>query len=758
MILGRKTLRDMKRGFSQFAVVFLMVFLTVFIFCGIGGEWIGLRENAEKYYAETNLADVWVHSASGVGGEGLNNVLALPEVLGAERRAMAEAAAALDGKPKIDLYILERNDISKPYVKEGAAFGAGAGGIWLDARFAAARGLAVNGSLTLEYGGAELTQSIRGLVYSPEYVYTESDALTPDFRNQGYAFIPSALVSGNPDFVWTQLLIKVKAGATDFAALEEKVGRALDGKYSVFIARDKHASYQMFQAEVEQHRAMGVIFPPVFALVALLTILTTMARLIANQRGQIGTLKAVGFSDKRILLHYLSFGFFLPLAASVLGACLGPLLLPPLFYPSMSAFYTLPVWKPAFDISFVVMPAFTVAACVLAAFFACRGILRMKPAEALRPKAPKAVKGGGGGMRAMRKLGFYFQWNARDMRRNKTRSAMAAVGALGCAALLVCAFGMNADMNDLKVWQYGQIYKFETKIVLPENAPAAQADGIAAEANGEKIMERAIEVRSGKGKYGGTLLVTDGGSLIAFTDKDRRETALPRDGVSISYKLAGQLGVKTGDTVSWHIFMEEGWKECRIAGIYRSPTTQGLTMGKEVLEAFGYGFEPTAVLSAERYEGGAAGEKAVYREDLYAGWDDLTESFMLMVWILIFAAVLLAVTVLYNLGVLSFTEMTRELATLKVLGFGAGKLRRLLLMQNLFLTAAGFVLGVPCGLLVIRAMTASMGDSFDMIAKLHWTDVVYSGLITVGIAALVTLLFGGKLRKLDTVSALKSAE
>jgi putative ABC transport system permease protein len=699
-----------------------------------------------------------VYSQSGFTDTGFQNVSALPEVKDAQRRTMLDTVADLSGRPKIELYALEENKISKPYITDGAEFDINADGIWLDARFAEARGIKVNDEITLEFAGVKITRAILGLVLSPEYVYNESGGITPDFGSNGYAFIPAAVFTDNPAFVYSQLVIKTDS--TDFAAVESDIAAALDGGYSVFINREKHSSYQMFDAEITQHKAMAIIFPPVFALVALLTILTTMARLITAERTQIGTLKAVGFSDGVILRHYIGYGLFISLTAGIFGAVSGPLILPPLFYPSMSGFYTLPVWKPVYDVSFYIMAGITVLLSCLATLLACRSVLRVRAAAALRPKPPKVIGSGKAASPVFQKLGFNLQWNLRDIGRNKTRSLMAVAGALGCAALLVCAFGLNADMTDLRDWQYRQIYRFETKIVLSEGATAQETDAITAAAGGERIMEKAIEVRSGKAKYTGSLLATDGGTLIRYTDKNRNEISLPQSGVNISYKLAGQLGVGVGDKIEWHIFTEDGWKECTVAGIYRSPTAQGLTMSKEVLEGIGYAFVPTAVLSGDSdYAAvGSGAEQIVRRSDLYAGWDALTESFMLMVYILIGAAVLLAVTVLYNLGVLSFTEMTRELATLKVLGFGPRKLNTLFLVQNLILTAIGFAAGIPVGLLLVKAMMASMGDSFDMITKLHFTDVLYSGLITICTAMLVGLLYGFKIKKLNAVAALKSSE
>jgi putative ABC transport system permease protein len=734
-----------------------MAFLAVFIYCGICGEWLGLQKAADEYYARTNLADVWVYSQSGFDEDALRRVEALQSVTAAERRAMVEVSAELAHSPKIETYILEKNEISMPYLSKGGGFDINSDGIWLDARFADANGLAVGGEITLVYGGFPITKSIEGLVYSPEYVFMENDTMYSDVKNKGFAFMSAKAVSF-PGFFYSQLLIK--ADTDDCAALEKDISDALDGKYGVFITRDRHTSYNQFAMEIEQHKAMGAVFPIVFALVAILTLLTTMARLSAAQRTQIGTLKALGFSKKKIVFHYLSYGFLVSLAGAVFGAVAGPIVLPPLFYPSLSAFYTLPAWEPAYDISFYLIAAFTVACCTLAAYLTTREVLSLAPAESLRPRELKILKQkNGAAPKLWQKLGFNLQWNLRDAGRNKTRSAMATVGALGCTALLIAAFGMYNDMADTKVWQYEQIYRFETKITLTDVATYEQANNIAVLSDGEFIMENAVEIRSGGVKYTGSLLVTDGGNLIAFTDENRKEITLPENGVSVSHKMAELLGVGVGDTAEWRLFGSESYIECTVAGIYRAPMTQGLTMSRETFENFGGEFRPSAVVSAEYFDEKLEGANHVlHSSDMSAGWDELTESFMLMIYILVFAAVLLAAVVMYNLGVLSFTEMQREFATLKVLGFKTSRLRSLMLTQNLILTFIGFLTGIPFGVLLVDVVIASMGDSFDIIVALHPSDVAISALIIAGTAAVVNLLFSGKLRKIDMVSTLKSVE
>jgi putative ABC transport system permease protein len=757
-MLFRKMLRDMRLHKTQFISIFVMAFLGVLIFSGIAGEWMGLRKTVGDYYRETNMADVWLYGR-GFSDEDERAVSGLAGVTGAERQLAIAGVGNFDGNPTVMLHFVEENGISKVYPVSGEAFSADRDGAWLDDRFAGAHGLKAGDRLAVKLDGLTFEKTILGTVYSPEYVFLDGGGgMTPDFSAYGFAYIPAKYFPVPQGLAYNSMLLKTDA--KDPGALEERVGRALGGNYSVFLTRENNASYVMFQQEIDQHRAMGSLFPIAFLAIALLTMLTTMTRIVSGQRTQIGTLKALGFKKSAILLHYVSYGFWLSLAGSALGAAIGPLTIPRLFYPSLSSFYTLPEWNPAFDPSFFIMAAVTVALCTLVTWLACRSVLGGTPAGALRPKAPRAVRHGlMEKTRLWHRLGFNVQWNLRDVFRNKARSITAVIGALGCTALLVCAFGVNDDMHDLKDWQYRDIDLFQSSMLIDEAATGDEIQAAMEATRGEAVMEAAAEFKANGKKKSGYMTVTDNATLLTATDGNRRPLGLPADGVSLSRKMAGMLGLKKGDSITWHPYGSEKWVTTAVAEIYGHPATQGVSMTRRTLEALGYAFAPTSILSPETVADAPPGIASVrQKEDLTRGWDDLTEAFMLMVYVLIAAAAALAIVVLYNLGILSFTEKERELATLKVVGLKSHKLRNLLLTQNLWLSVAGFLPGVPVGKWLIEAMTASMGDSFDMVTNLHAASVLLALAITLALSAGVNLLFIRKIRRLDMVGSLKGVE
>ncbi|WP_296789989.1 ABC transporter permease [uncultured Methanobrevibacter sp.] len=511
---------------------------------------------------------------------------------------------------------------------------------------------------------------------------------------------------------------------------------------------------------MDQHKMMGDIFPVVFILIAMLILLTTMTRIITHQRTQIGILKASGFKNSSIILHYISYGFWLVLIGSILGLILGPMTLPQLFYPSMSATYKLPSWNPAWSMNFVYVAVLMVLMSLAVSYYSVKSISDEKPADTIRPKVPKVSTSGFlEKLPIWKRLSFNVRWNWCDAKRNKFRALMTIIGVIGCSALLVCAFGMYDGMNDLKEWEYNQINHYDSKLVVEENATDAQIDDVAKAVNGDKLMESAIEIESDDAKKSGSLTVLNNTDLVTPTDYDWNKVDIKDEEVSISQKMADMLDVKVGDTVKWHIMGSDKWVKTKIDKIHADPISQGFIMSADKLEDLDLNYTPTSIVTAEHVNQSYDGVKAASSlKDMTSSWDELTESMWLLIYILIFFASLLAIIVLYNLGLLSFTEIEREIATLKVLGFKSGFLRRLLLTQNLWFTAAGFILGLPVGYVILAIMWESSGDSFYILPSISLSNFILTAVITFALSILVNLMFSRKIKKLDMVESLKSGE
>ena len=756
-MLSKKMLRDIAKHKTQFLSIFLMAFLGVFVFAGVGGESVGLEVSVNEYYNATNLADGWIYSAN-LNDDFVDEVNNLSPTKNSERQLVIDSVGDFSNDPEIMLHFLEKNNISTFYLIEGEDFNiSDEDGVWLDKEFADAKDLKVGDNISFTFNGVTIEKEIKGLGYSPEYVYHASDAsVIPDFSKMGFAYLSHEAFPLS-DVPYNVLLVDFDGNASEYDNL---LSDKLDGKYNSFIEQSEHVSVSQFSEEMDQHKMMGDIFPVVFILIALLILLTTMTRIINHQRTQIGILKAVGFKNSSIMFHYVSYGLWLVLVGSILGLIIGPLTLPQLFYPSMSSTYILPEWKPAWSMTFIYVAIAMILMSMVVSYFAVRSISNENPADTIRPKAPKVSSTGFVEKFGFwKKFGFNIRWNYRDAKRNKFRALMTIVGVIGCTALLVSAFGMYDGMNDLKEWEYNQINHYDSKLVIDDEASLSEINEVADEVHGDKLMESAIEIESDNSKKSASLLVLNDTNLVTPTDYDWNKIDIADDEVSISQKMADLLGVGVGDTVKWHIMGSDKWINTTIDKIHADPVSQGFIMSSDKLEDLDLNYTPTSIVTAEHIDKNYSAIKSTSSmKDMTASWDELTESMWLLIYILIFFASLLAVVVLYNLGLLSFTEIEREIATLKVLGFKTGALRKLLLTQNLWFTAIGFILGIPVGYYILKIMWESSGDSFYILPSISITNLALTAIITFSLSILVNLMFSRKIKSLDMVESLKGNE
>ena len=752
MSLSKKMLRDIKINKTQFLAIFLMAFLGIFAYCGIYGEYYGLVQTSDAYYAQTNMADGWIYNTS-FDDSSIDKISEFATE--SDRQLVVQSVADFDNKPDIKLHFVENGTISKFYSAEGEDFNpSDESGVWLDKRFADEKDLTVGDKITFEFDDVNITKGIRGIGYSPEYIYESSpSSLTPDFSQMGFAYLSHEAYPKDLDY--NTLLVKYDGSDSDF---KEKLDDSLE--YLSFTKKEDQLSVAKFSDEMAQHKMIGDVFPIVFILVTFLSLLTTMTRIVTLQRTQIGILKAVGYRDRTIILHYVSYGFFPVLAGAVLGLITGPMIIPQMFYPTMSATYSMPSWNPGFDVSFIYISALMVVLSVFVTYMSCRRISKENPANTLRPKAPNMSSNSLiEKSRFWNRLSFNMRWNWRDARRNKFRAFMAIVGVMGCVALLIAAFGMNDCMGELKTWEYDNISHYESKLLLSNNANPMELYYILNYTNGSFIMQQSIEIKANDVEDTVVLLASNNTDLISYTDSHKNPIDIDEGDVSISTKLADKFNLKIGDEIKWHIVGEDKWVASKIGQIHAEPISQGLIMSPNTLEDQGLNFTPTNILTKDKFGENYDSIKSVSSMGkMKESWDNVTQAVMMMVYVVTFVAVALAILVLYNLGILSFTEMEREIATLKVLGFKTDVLRKLLLTQNVIFTAIGFVLGIPLGFYFMTLMMNAAGDSLYYVPSLTWGNILLTAVITFAISIGVNLMFSDKINDLNMVEALKDVE
>lgn len=759
-MLFKKMLREIKLFRSQFISIFIMSLLGVLIYAGMNAEYMGMINGSDALYESCKLPDLWLYGKDFTKAD-INLVKNIEGVSLVTRRSSIDVIAQQDNAPTLRLLIPEDNNLSRIYKISGAPYDSKRDGIWLDQAFAKAHDLQVGDSLAFTLGDQDITKSILGLVMHPEFVHDVKDDgnLMPDHEAFGFAVMPSQVFSPE-GMTYNQLLLSIEPDA-DIRRIKNALEDMFADRFLVLLTRDEQPSVAVFDNEIEQNKTMGNVFPIIFFAIAALSMLTTMIRIVANSRTQIGILKALGYRKGRILFHYTSYGIFISLISGFIGLIAGPLIIPPIMYTMQKSMYTLPEWNTKVSSSSYLILFLCVLICASCAFLAAGRMLNEVPASSLRPVPPKASKHSAIEKSLLWKgLSFTIQWNLRDILRSKIRSLITILGVLGSIALFLFGFGLKDTIGSLNQWMYGELYTFQNRINLSSDIQETDIEALKEKYGGQLIQESTIELKALDQKVNALLTVAEDGTAIHYQNKSLASIALPEDSTGISYKMAKTLGVSVGDSVSWRIYGQKDWQSATIGFIYRTPVGQGILMQADFYTKNYSRFLPTALLTdAARIDTGLPGViSAQHIDQLKASFDDMLASTNLIIGIIILAAIILGCVVLFNLESLSFQERIRELATMQVLGFLPKQIKKLLQIQTLILTILGIIFGIPAGFLMIDYMLGSMPDSNDMVRYVSLPTILLSVVFTLSISFLVNRITLRKLAKIEMVSALKSVE
>ena len=769
-MLLRKMLRELRLNSGQFISIFLLSLLAIFLFTGVAGEVAGVQNARTDFHKQSNLADGWVYG-NGFTAEQTEQLAALPEVGEAERRMYMEVKA--QNGTTLFFYLPDTNTVNMPMVLEGEPFQTSdAEHIWLAKRFADEQGVAVGDTFTLTLpDGSPLALQVAGKVWSPEYEYYKAEVdLEPDYHDTGYAFASPEVISGIMEYSADQLVYT--ADTDDLDACESTVSSALGGKYSVMLRRNGITNLTAVDDEIAQHKMMGVLFPAFFVIIAILTTVTTMKRIVERQRTQIGTFKAIGMKKRKIYLHYLSYGFFPSLVGAVIGTLTGPFTLSPMlfrmkYYLDSSDEYMLPRFNVVYPFYFWLLGLVIVAFCTLAAWMSCRNIMKIRPSEALRPATPKSTKSTAfEKLPFWNKLSFSIRYTLRDFARNKSRTIFGLAGTVSCMALMLCGFAAKHNFQNAVTELYAEkLLNNSAMITVQTNAPLDEAERIRDMVSGELVMSDTTEIRlpGNSDKMSCHINIYENSSIANVLSVRLEPEKLSDNDFTLTQKTADQLGVKTGDEVEWHIYGSDEWVRSTVTMITRAPFEQGIVTTRDIIESAGYTFRPTRLLTHQDVTEDLKNESSVIdnvnsKSALADMLNNYLELVNMVMGFMLLLAILLAVIVLYSLGLMSFEERQKEMATLKVLGFRSQKLRGLMLRQNLVLAVAGILLGIPLGAWMLRMLIRSLGDSMDVPTFVPVSYILISGLVTFIVSAAVNLLFTKKIRRMDMVAEIKSAE
>lgn len=560
-------------------------------------------------------------------------------------------------------------------------------------------------------------------------------------------------------------------------------------KWYVQTREDALTEYQGYGDNADRMRSIGKVFPVLFFLVAALISLTTMTRMVEEQRVQIGTMKALGYGKAAIAGKYIGYALIATLGGSIFGVLAGEKILPfIIIYAYMILYKHLPAILVPYHMSYALQASGIAVACTLIATIAsCYKELAAEPAELMRPAAPKQ------GKRILlerigiiwKHLNFTWKSTVRNLIRYKKRFFMTIFGIGGCMALMVVGFGLKDCIYEIVSLQYEKVQFYDAATYMSDDISEENRqqlhDYLDQNADIKETIEARMQktdVKSASGKKTLYLMVPSDNEKIedflSFHSRTNKDEvySLKKDEVILTEKMASLLNVKVGDELTIED-EDRGDQTVTVGAICENYMGHYLYLSPEKYEElYGVPAEYNTIIYSVKDGKDDQIEKigtkllsmdgvlnVSYTSSIEGRLDDMLRSLNLVIVVLIVSAGMLAFVVLYNLNNINITERQRELATLKVLGFYDGEVASYVYRENILLTIIGSVVGMVLGNLLHRYIILTVEVEEAMFGRqIHWQSYLYSFLFTVAFSLFVNWVMFYKLKKIDMVESLKSVE
>ena len=790
-MLKKKMFRDIKQNLSQFITIFLMVLIGVMVYVGIEAYMDGMTSAADNFYKNNNIQDLNV--MGNLSDKDLDKIKSLDNVKNAEKKLVVNAIDKDDKDKTYLLSFIDSNNISKFHIMDGEKFDVNKKGAWVDNFYAEKNNLKVGDTIKIKYDTFSLEEKILGLINVPDHIYDVKDEseLVPNRENFGFVYlsvneIPESYIK---DLVMKEMKItdekifdkyvtnfnykeyipynyimvdvnKKKNVTSVKEDIEDKVSNA-----KAIVKIEDTLSYQRYQGEIDEGASYVGIFSGLFLFIAMLSVITTMTRVVKKQKLQIGTMKALGIKNSKIVMHYVGYGFFVSLAAAIVGIILGKYFIGTFFLNMEMDYFEVPNGVPVVKPLSYLVALLVVMVVSFITYLTCRKELFKKPAEALRNEVPNvkvsslnlSTKG------IFKKLNFSSKWNYRDILRNKFRTVTAVVGIVGCCMLIVCAFGMLNSMNHFIKLQFEDLYNFNYKLSLNTNIKDDELK-VLTDKYGDNTSETlTIETKIGKEREANTIFVTNAGNLVRFQNENGEFIKINKnDGVYVTRKLADQKNLKVGDTIKWHMYGVNKYYESKIVGLTKDPQVQNLTMTKEYLESLDIDYKPDSLYTNTDLKGIKDIKNVSLVQDineLKNSLESMLSMMKSMIMLIIVFAIGLGAIIIYNMGILSYSEKQYQFATLKVLGFSDKKIRKIFVQQNNWITVLSIIIGLPTGYYMTSWIFKSViADNYDFSAYINLSTYLIAIIGTILVSTIVSRMLSKKVNKIDMVSSLKANE
>ena len=778
--LLKETIVCMVKTSKRFISILVIVLLGVGFFAGIRAVAPDMKNTLDNYYEKTNMYDIFITSNYGIREEVEKK---LEEKYNVETGYSFDAITTKkeDYATKIISYNKE-DKINTPKLIKGK-MPEKVDEVVVDNDFRSE--IKIGDKITIDSNLINnKTVTVTGYVESPLYISTERDSTN--------------LLSGTIDYYLymneTNIISPVKTTAyINLAAEESRFSKKYEdtvkkakkdirktlqeekvtGEEWYVLDIDSNAGFYQYEQDTERIDNVAKVFPLVFFIVAVLICLTTMTRMVEEERSQIGTLKSLGYKDSAIMFKYILYATLATIIGSIIGVVIGYRLLPELCFEMYKNMYRLGDIKLSYYASLTFQGMIIALLCTLGAtIYTCRKTLKESPANLLRPVAPAA------GKRVLLEripiiwnhLSFSHKVTVRNVFRYKKRFLMTIIGIAGCTGLILAGFGLKDCIVKMVPHQYEEIFSYQAKIALNEEKTNETINKIKENKKIKDILEvqeEAVTIDNKDTNQSVTLVIPkeDSDGFIKLQDRKTNEHYNLNNGIIITEKLANLLEVEENDVLK---FTGTDKYEKKIAHITENYLFHYIYLPKSEYQEDEYNtvLVKTKNMTEKEEKEFASKLKEIpgvssitFTSSTRHIFDDTMDNFAYVSLILIVSAGALAFVVLYNLSSVNISERRRELATIKVLGFYDKEVYQYINRENTILTLIGILLGLGIGnILTMYIIKTCEIDMLMFDPTIALASYIYAILITAAFAILVNVILYFSLKKIDMIESLKSVE
>lgn len=776
----KETIVCMVKTSKRFISILVIVLLGVGFFAGIRAVAPDMKNTLDNYYEKTNMYDIFITSNYGIREEVEKK---LEEKYNVETGYSFDAITTKkeDYATKIISYNKE-DKINTPKLIKGK-MPEKVDEVVVDNDFRSE--IKIGDKITIDSNLINnKTVTVTGYVESPLYISTERDSTN--------------LLSGTIDYYLymneTNIISPVKTTAyINLAAEESRFSKKYEdtvkkaktdirktlqeekvtGEEWYVLDIDSNAGFYQYEQDTERIDNVAKVFPLVFFIVAVLICLTTMTRMVEEERSQIGTLKSLGYKDSAIMFKYILYATLATIIGSIIGVVIGYRLLPELCFEMYKNMYRLGDIKLSYYASLTFQGMIIALLCTLGAtIYTCRKTLKESPANLLRPVAPAA------GKRVLLEripiiwnhLSFSHKVTVRNVFRYKKRFLMTIIGIAGCTGLILAGFGLKDCIVKMVPHQYEEIFSYQAKIALNEEKTNETINKIKENKKIKDILEvqeEAVTIDNKDTNQSVTLVIPkeDPDGFIKLQDRKTNEHYNLNNGIIITEKLANLLEVEENDVLK---FTGTDKYEKKIAHITENYLFHYIYLPKSEYQEDEYNtvLVKTKNMTEKEEKEFASKLKEIpgvssitFTSSTRHIFDDTMDNFAYVSLILIVSAGALAFVVLYNLSSVNISERRRELATIKVLGFYDKEVYQYINRENTILTLIGILLGLGIGnILTMYIIKTCEIDMLMFDPTIALASYIYAILITAAFAILVNVILYFSLKKIDMIESLKSVE